>query len=117
MSRKVAQPPINRLARDPERRDFGPGLVLALIGVLVALCGARHLTGVETLAGNTAWETQLIRAFTVGGLQFPAPAPPPLLLEATGAGPPSAAAVRAAPISAAPVAPRVDTGANTPCPT
>ena len=108
MSRKVVQPPINRLARDPERRDFGPGLVLTLIGVLVALCGARHLTGVETLEGNTAWETQLIRAFTVGGLQFPDPAPSPLLLEAPGAGPPPAAAL---------LPPRVNTGANTPCPT
>ena len=65
-----------------ERHDFWPGFVAALAGVIVAFCGARHLTGVDTVAGNTASEIQLVKAFSSGGLQYASqlapPAPPKL---------------------------------------
>ena len=53
-----------------EQHDFWPGFIAALIGVILAFCGARHLTGIETVDGGTAWETQLIKAFAFGGLQY-----------------------------------------------
>ena len=58
----------------------GRGFIVALIGIVVAFCGARHLTDVDTVDGGTAWETQLVKAFSFDGLQYPdqvAPPPPP----------------------------------------
>ena len=77
---RVPQPPVNRALRALERHDFWPGFVVALAGLVVAFCGARHLTNVETVDGNSAWEVQLVKAFSSGGLQYPdqvAPPPPP----------------------------------------
>jgi hypothetical protein len=67
---RVEQPPIQPALRDPERHDFWPGFVCALIGLIILLAGARHLTGVETTDGDSAWETQLIKAFSSGGLEY-----------------------------------------------
>jgi hypothetical protein len=79
---RVPQPPVNPAQRDPERHDFWPGFITALIGLLLLFCGARHLTAVDTTEGGTAYEVQLMKAFAVGGIQYadrmPAPAPPKL---------------------------------------
>jgi hypothetical protein len=80
MFKRVPQPPVNPALRDTERHDFWPGFIAILIGVALVFCGARHLTGVDTTAGSTAWETQLIQAFSVGGIQYAdrlATPPPP----------------------------------------
>jgi hypothetical protein len=122
MSKRVEQPPIQPALRDREHHDFWPGFICSLIGLLVLFCGTRHLTAVDTTDGNSAWEHQLIKAFSSGGIQYVdrtarpahrdpfappgqfAPPPPPELTgdqETTG--------------------PRwkikVNLGANTPCPT
>ena len=80
--KRVPQPPVNPALRDREHHDFWPGFITALIGVVLLFAGARHLTGVDTVEGGTAWETQLMRAFSSGGLQYadrmPPPAPPKL---------------------------------------
>ena len=67
---RVPQPPVNPATRALERHDFWPGFVVVVAGVIVAFCGARHLTNVDTTDGNTAWETQLIKAFSSGGVQY-----------------------------------------------
>src|ERR1035438_1840378 len=82
LSKRVPQPPLNAAQRDLERHDFWPGFIAAIIGVLLLFCGARHLTGVDTIEGSTASEAQLTKAFSAGGLQYadqmPPPAPPRL---------------------------------------
>ncbi|MGO8676889.1 MAG: hypothetical protein ACLQVX_13580 [Limisphaerales bacterium] len=117
MLRRVRQPPINPALRDLERHDFWAGFAIALAGLLLVVCGARHLTSIETVEGGTAWETQLVKAFSTSGLQFPeqiVPAPPP-----NGDDP--AALERWARQNSQYSAPawkvRVDAGATTPCPT
>jgi hypothetical protein len=114
MFRRVAQPPVNPAMRDAERHDFWTGFVLAVVGFVLLLCGARHLTGVETVQGGTAWETQLVKAFSSGGLRFPeqvAPPPPPKDAD-------PAALERWARQNPPPTwKVRVDAGATTPCPT
>jgi hypothetical protein len=116
---RVAQPPVQPFLRDTERHDFWTGFSLALIAGIVLLCGARHVTGLETQDGNSAWELQLVRAFTSGGLEFAEPAPPPD--PASIADPDEAAAAmdRAARAEAMSLKARyrVNTGAATPCPT
>jgi hypothetical protein len=121
MFKRVPQPPVNRMLRGREGRDFWPGLVVALAGAALAFCGARHLTNVDTVDGNTARETQLIKAFASSGLQYPdqvAPAPPPKL---DGVANPGEALDRWAKQQAHVPPPtwkiRVDLGAKTPCPT
>jgi len=74
----VPQPPVNRFLRDTERHDFWPAFVLAVAGVLLAACGARHATGVPTTGGGQASETQLVMGFASGGLQYADRLPPPL---------------------------------------
>jgi hypothetical protein len=121
MLTRVPQPPVNPALRDPERHEFWPGFIAALIGVVLVFCGARHLTGVDTVEGATAWETQLMKAFSVGGLQFAsqlAPPAPPKLEDPTAA----AEALDRWAREVASAAPpswkvRVDTGAKKACPT
>jgi hypothetical protein len=119
--RHIPQPPVNPALRSLEHHDFWPGLVVALAGALVAFCGARHLTNVDTVDGNTASEIQLVKAFSSGGLQYPnqvAPSPPPNL---EGVANPGEALDRWAKQQANAQPPawkiRVDLGAKTPCPT
>ena len=114
---RVPQPPLNPALRDLEHRDFWPGFIATLIGLILAFCGARHLTGVDTVDGGSAWETQLIKAFAFDGLQFASklesPPPPPgddpeaferWARQNQNAEPPTWKV-------------RVDTAAKTPCPT
>ena len=115
--RRVDQPPVDSSLRDLERHDFWPGFVAALAGVVLVFCGGRHLTDVDTVEGGNAWETQLVKAFAFGGLQFAdqlAPPPPP-----QGGDP--EALERWARQNRGSEAPkwrvRVDTAARTPCPT
>jgi hypothetical protein len=81
--KRVPQPPVNPALRALERHDFWPGFVVVLAGLVVTVCGARHLTGVDTKDGGSAWETQLIKAFSTGGVEYASelPAPPPPNLE------------------------------------
>ena len=115
--RRVPQPPISPASRAQERHDFWPGFIAALIGIILAFCGARHLTAVDTVDGATASEIQLVKAFTFDGLQYPdqvAPPPPPK-------GNDPEALERWARQTRNTEAPtwkvRVDTAAKTPCPT
>jgi len=115
--RRIPQPPLDRTRRRLERHDFWPGFIAALIGVILTFCGARHLTGVDTVEGGTATETQLVKAFAFDGLQYPqhmAPPPPPK-------GDDPEALERWARQTRSAEAPtwkvRVDTAASTPCPT
>ena len=120
MLRHVPQPPINPATRDPERHEFWPGFVAAVIGAVLVYSGARHSTGVDTVDGAAARETQLIKAFALGGLRYPEPpSPPPSRPEDPEA---SAEALdRWAKQQALAEPPtwkvREDTGAKTPCPT
>ena len=115
--RRVPQPPVNPALRDVEHHDFWPGLVAVLIGAVLAFCGARRLTNIDTVDGGSASEPQLIMAFAFDGLQYAdrmAPPPPP-----KGDDPEAlerwAREQRKAESPAWKV--RVDTAARTPCPT
>jgi hypothetical protein len=115
--KRFAQPPVNPAARDLEHHDFWPGFVAALIGLILAFCGARHLTNVDTVDGGNAWETQLVRAFAFGGLQYAdqlSPPPPP-----RGDDPEALERWARQNRDAEPPTwkVRVDTAAKTPCPT
>jgi hypothetical protein len=121
MFKPVPQPPVDRALRERERHDFWPGFAVALAGAALAFCGARHLTNVDTVDGNTAWEIQLVNAFSCGGVQYPdqvAPPPPPKL---DGAANPGEAldrwAKQQAHVQPPPWKIRVDAGAKSPCPT
>ena len=114
---RIPQPPVNPAQRDPERHDFWPGFIAALIGIILTFCGARHLTGVDTVDGGSAWETQLVKAFSFDGLQYPdqvAPPPPP-----SGNDPEALDRWARQTRNAEPPTwkVRVDTAAKTPCPT
>jgi hypothetical protein len=118
---RILQPPVNPAARALERHGFWPGLAAAVAGLAVLFFGARHLTKVETAEGGTAWETQLVKAFSSGGVQYAgeqaAPSPPNLENVAN----PDEALARWAREQANRQPPswkiRVDVGAETPCPT
>ena len=121
MFKRVPQPPVNPVLRAVERHDFWPGFVAAVAGVVLAFCGGRHLTSVDTVDGGTAWETQLIKAFSTGAVQYAdeqAPPPPP---DFGAAANPAEALDRWAKQQANARPPtwklRVDIGAQTPCPT
>jgi hypothetical protein len=77
MARRTPQPPVNPALRAVERHSFWPGFALAIIATGLLFSGARHLTGIETTDGDTARETQLVKAYSSGGLKFPDLAPPP----------------------------------------
>jgi hypothetical protein len=122
MFRRVAQPPLNPVRRDPERHGFWPGSIVAAIGLGLVLIGAQRSTGLSTTDGQPARETELIRAFSHGGLQYAdrmTPRPPPV--------PTGDPAVDAAALTrwdreqASAETPawklRVDPWAKTPCPT
>ena len=114
---RVPQPPVNPALRALEHRDFWPGFIAALIGIILAFCGVRHLTGVDTVDGGNAWETQLIKAFTFDGLQYASKvsSPPPPRGDDPEALERWARQRREAEAPTWKV--RVDTAAKTPCPT
>ncbi len=111
------QPPINPALRDRERHDFWVGFIFALIGLLVLFCGTRHMTGLDTVEGNSAWEMQLVKAFTSGGLEYTMPGtmaePPPPDDPAAEA----RFAERRSMSTPAKLKYRINTGAQNPCPT
>ena len=114
---RIPQPPVNPALRDVESHDFWPGFIVALIGLILAFCGARHLTAVDTVDGGNAWETQLVKAFSFDGLQYAEKmsSPPP-----PGGDDPEAMErwARETREAKAPTWKiRVDTAAKTPCPT
>jgi hypothetical protein len=77
--RRIPQPPVNPALRDREIHDFWPPFIGAVAALVLIFCGARHLTAIETVDGGSAWETQLVKAYSSGGLKFGEPvlAPPP----------------------------------------
>ena len=118
---RVPQPPVNPALRARERHDFWPGFAAVLAGVIVTFCGARHLTGVDTVAGNSASELQLVRAFSSGGVQYASqlapPEPPKLEDPAAEAEALDRWAKQQANATPPQWAVRIDTDAKTPCPT
>ena len=118
---RVEQPPIQPALRDPERHDFWTGFVLTLIGLIVLVCGARHMTAVQTTDGQSAWETQMVKAFSSGGIrlldQRAVPPPAPLDDPAAQARAMEQYERNLARASGARWKVKVDTGASTPCPT
>ena len=121
LPKRVPQPPVNPARRDLEHHEFWPGCIAALAGIVLLFCGARHLTGVDTVQGSTASETQLTKAFSTGGLQYAdqMPPPPPPKLDDPAAA--AEALDRWARQTANPAPPswkvRVDAGAKKACPT
>jgi hypothetical protein len=93
--------------------------VVSLAAVILVYYGSKRLTRLDTVDGGTAWETQLVKAFSSGGLKFPrAEAPPPPKGNDPGAD--AEALERWARKASSPPATwkvRVDTEAKTPCPT
>lgn len=121
MFKRVPQPPMNPALRAEERHDLWPGLILAVAGIALALLGARHLTSLGTAEGGVAKETQLVMAFSSGGVQYASqikPPPPPKL---EGVADAAEVMDRWARQRAGFQPPtwkiRVDTSAKTPCPT
>ena len=121
MLKRAPQPPVDSALRDPERHDFWPGFIAALIGIVLVFCGARHLTGIDTVGGSSAWEIQLMKAFSAGGLQFASqlapPAPPKVEDPAAAAEALDRWAREAASAKPPSWKVRVDTGAKKACPT
>ncbi len=119
--KRVPQPPVDRAARAVEAHEFWPGFVTVVVAAGLVFCGARHLTGVDTVEGSTAWETQLVKAFSTGALQYAdrLPPPPPPKLDDPAAN--AEALARWVNQRDKPPTPewkvRVDTEAKTPCPT
>ncbi len=119
---RIPQPPVNLALRDAERHDFWLGFVVVLAGLLLAFCGAQHLTSVGTVEGASASEPDLIKAFSFGGLQYASEQAPPKPPKPTGDPAADAAALAKWDQQQAGVRPpdwkvRVDIGAKTPCPT
>ncbi|HTY88921.1 MAG TPA: hypothetical protein VMB80_15765 [Candidatus Acidoferrum sp.] len=117
----MPQPPVNPALRDLERHDFWPGFAATLAGVVLAFCGVQHWTGVDTVDGRAAAETQLIKAFSSGGLQYASELPPPAPPQLEDPAAQAEALDRWARQQASAAPPnwtvRVDTDAKTPCPT
>jgi hypothetical protein len=105
--------------RDSEQHDFWLPFAIVLIAVSLLLVGTRHITGLETESGEAARETELIKAFSKGGLERVAPV---TTFEPALFNDPAALAVvmeRMAVESAqsSRLRYRVNTGAADPCPT
>ncbi len=67
--RRVPQPPLDSTRRRTEAREFWPGLIVAVIGAVLLFSGVRRVTALATTDGDSARETQLMKAFSAGGLQ------------------------------------------------
>ncbi len=119
MSGHIAQPPVNARLRATEDRNFWTGLVLVIAALILLLVGARHLTRINTIEGDNAWEAQLVKSFTCGGLQAKAAVAVPDLAAYEDPAARAAALEQMARerASAFPISYRIDTGAADPCPT
>ena len=119
MRERVAQPPVNPQARDPELHDFWPPFILVIAAGVLVFCGAWHVTSLPTTDGDSAQEVQLIRSFTSGGLQFVNAGPPPSPAAYPDASEFAAAMDRQAHQAELPLRARyrVNVGATDPCPT
>jgi hypothetical protein len=116
---RVPQPPVNPLVRNTEQHDFWPGAVVAAIALIILFCGAHRVTSMDTLDGESARESQLVKAFARGGLQFQEAS---AKLDPVAFADPAAAAAamdKASRIADLPLRERykVNTGAVDPCPT
>jgi len=120
--KRIPQPPVQPALRPTEAHGFWPGFVALVFGCVLTLAGARHMTSIETVDGATALHTQLIKAFSSGGLRYASQVstPPPKVDDAD----PGATAEawerwqRKQAVSSSPGwKVRVDTGAHDPCPT
>ena len=116
---RIPQPPVDPLRRDPEHHDFWPGFILVVIAIALIGTGATHVTSVETTDGDSAWEAQLIKAFSCGGLlvEDAVPVTDPALFDD-----PAAAAAALEELAQAEEGSFlfkyvVNTGASDPCPT
>jgi len=117
--RRVAQPPIDLEHRNSERHRFGPGFAVLLVALALVLYGSVRATGLPTQEDDPARETQLIKAFARGGLEFRTAhvrLDPASLADPTRA---AAALDRAARVADLPLRERyrVNTSAVDPCPT
>lgn len=121
MFKRVPQPPVNPAARDLEHHDFWTGIVVVVAGALLLISGLRHLTRVDIVEGGNAWETQLVKSFSSGGLEYASKIPPPAPPKLDGVANPGEALDRWVKQQAKAQPPswkiRVDTSAKTPCPT
>ena len=119
MAGRVPQPPVNPLLRPTEARDFWPGAVLILVAAALLLTGTWHLTRVNTTEAGGAWEFQLVKAFTCGGLQAKSAVAVPDLAAYEDPSAAAAALERMARQQANtfPITYRVNTSAAAPCPT
>ncbi len=77
MLKKIPQPPVNPALRETEGRGFWAAFVVVVVGAMLLLYGARHMTAVETVDGATATEIQIVKACSTGGFQYPSQVPPP----------------------------------------
>ena len=122
MFHRVPQPPVDAARRKTERHRFWPGAVLTLAGLVFLGAGVSRPTSVDTVSGGPASETQLMKAFTSGGLQFGDEQEPPAPPKPTGNPAVDAAALARWDKQMANAQPvdwtvRVDTTAKDPCPT
>jgi len=107
--------------RDVEWHSMWPGLVLAVAGLVLLVCGALHSTTLGTVDEGVAQETQLVMAMTSGGIKYASHVKPPAPPKLEGLANP-AEAMRQWNRQLAEFKPptwkiRVDTAARTPCPT
>jgi hypothetical protein len=117
--KRVPQPPVNPLLRNTERHDFWPAAIITAVALALLVVGISRSTNVETVDGGSATESQLVKAFARGGLQFLAASAP--IDPAAFADPDAAAAAmdQAARVTDLPLRNRyrVNTDAADPCPT
>jgi len=119
MLKRVEQPPVNPLLRDPERHDFWPAFILVIIAGMLLFCGGWHVTRVETSDGDAAREIQLIKAFASGGLQFvdSVSVPDPASFDDPAAAAEALERMAREEAKGSRIKYRVNTGAADPCPT
>lgn len=116
---RIPQPPMQADRRDPEEHGFWLPFAIVLVAASLLLLGTRHVTSLETEGGEAARETELIKAFSRGGLErvsaattfapalFDDPAALAVVLERMAGDSAQSSRLRY----------RVNTGAVDPCPT
>ena len=75
---KIPQPPIQPFNRDREVHSWYAGMILGVLGLLLAGYGFLRATDVETVQGGLARETEVNMALAHGGVKDADKAPPPL---------------------------------------